>query len=178
MIKATAEYLPVEGEIKYGDLYIHKYAGVNKWDHANPPSKELGHRLAKPFAVTQELKVGDEVHHIDESTGIIQDTDYNDQPEVDVKWTSKPADKNRASRTSIEYLHKVLGELSPDATWVKEGEEIEVELFAHDKLEEDAEAKLPLGKPLQIHPLSSYPLKERIGTIICKVKCSTCNTYH
>ena len=86
------------------------------------------------FAVTQDIEVRDK--YWNHKTGTIQNRTVGTDNE------------------SYKDFFKVLGELSSNATWVKEGDEIEIELerkWNYSKLQQE---------------------------VVAAVKCSTCNTYH
>ena len=59
---------------------------------------------SKPFVVTEEFEVGDEVTYL------------FDYPETHI-----------AKGECDKYCFKILGEVSPDAKWVKEGDEVDAE---------------------------------------------------
>lgn len=106
-----AKYLPVEGEIKQGVKAVFSPTGGKlSTDKPLPEwviksSNEKGFKLGKLFLCSRDIQVGDEI--IYEITN------------AKFKW-----DGNTPQRPED---FKVIGEISPEATWVKEGDEFEEE---------------------------------------------------
>jgi|SRR5581483_5516319 len=107
-----AKYLPVEGEIKEGDLVANtassglEHRWIARWDIKNyaPTTKKV-----KLFLCSRDIKVGDKV-----LLGSHQSPDE-----------AKPLHPDDFERGKHLGCYKVLGEISPEATWVKEGDEFE-----------------------------------------------------
>ena len=128
-MKAIAKLLNPFQETKIGGTTFH---------HNNLAGLRL-------FAVTQDIKVGDE-------------TIYSDMQNVRVKINNQEQLDNFRKGELI----KILGELSPQATFVKDGDEIEVQEFHKEVSKEESEF-------------------EREGYYFIthlKVECPTCNTHH
>jgi len=143
-MKAIAKYLPIEGEINIGDTVIFPNGVIgtilspNKktsggfgyaidYNQGVGKAKEVleslrgKEKLTKLFAVTQDIEVGDEINYV-------PDLPHLKKGMVTHKITEK---YDGDFIMDDGYLmpnngFKILGELSPNATWVKEGEEIEI----------------------------------------------------
>ncbi len=127
-MKALIKYLPVEIKMK----------GIFK---------------KMPFAVTQDIEVGDEVESTT-NTGTKHKVIKKDGDKV---WTDITSDAPKRWFPELNFF-KILGEVSPEATFVEDGKEYEA----------FKEPKLDMDKP---------PGEELIGYIY-KVKCPTCKYYH
>lgn len=123
-MKAIAKYLPVLETMEFKDA-------------------DCTYGTKKLFAVTQDIEVGDEIKVFTPSGNILDETvERIDGLAVYCKDVEHPF--------PIQDSGRVLGELSPNATWVKDGDEIEV-----------------MEK-------SNGMEKEKYLV----VKCPTCNTFH
>ncbi len=154
-MKATAALLPTEEEIKEGVLVRDSKGRVfpmsSKCNEMTP--KELSFfQPVKLFAVTQDIEAGDEVYCPNYRSG----ASY---------FTAKVKDKGlwvlenggiEIDMVVAEMLYKPLGEISPNATWVKDGDEIEIAFDVKD-----------ISLEISIEEM-----------VKVKVKCSQCNTYH
>jgi hypothetical protein len=105
-----AKYLPVEGEIKEGDLGW----SVNNalYTHYNHLGKDYGQPV-KLFLISTDIQVDDEV--ICPATGN--------------KYTVGEGGYKK-NKVTLPYAQgtkhfRVIGEISPEATWVKEGDEFD-----------------------------------------------------
>jgi len=113
---------------------------------------------------TESITIGDEVYHERGYIGIVTDEKYNDAEEVQVNWYFD-VDKTFASRTSLIYLNKILGEVSDDVKWVKEGDEFNVdEIFIESYWGGKDAKELEPNDPVRI---TSYPIElfDREGII-------------
>lgn len=131
-MKAIAKYLPVNSidlgikpprhpNMKTGNIM---FGGVVMYDEKGKPTRVKPHKL---FAVTQDIKEGDDLQTAE---GI--------KVTVDETKTAKTFYGTDGSKYNLEVFFKVLGGLSPDATWeIKDGDEIEVKkrfpVFEHDE---------------------------------------------
>jgi len=149
-MKAIAKLLPVEGEkedyCQIDGVGLKLELCKENCDKSN--CKNIVQiPVEKLFAVTQDIEVGDKIWDAAYSkygkAGNCEGKTIIVQPEGEAMYESPK-----------ESCFKVLGPLSPNAIWVKEGDEIEVIVGYHgwDSL---------TGKEL----------------VICTVKCQ-CNTYH
>lgn len=123
-MKAIAKYLPVEGKIKDGDTILHHKGGlytaisnngvlcIETEEYSGAIGPEL-YKVVKLSAVTQ-----DDISNGDKVWDELRKT----------YWTC--SDKINCNG---EIYWKVLGELSPNATWVKEGAKIEIREITHLK---------------------------------------------
>lgn len=139
-MKLFAKYRPVEGEIKKGDnFWIKNVKGKNslfekvephpEWkileeDGLHLSAKKVGTELVMTVAITEctkvklflcsrDIQVGDKV------------LDKNGK-----EWETAELQKDffDNKKQALESgLYKVIGEISPEATWVKEGDEFDEE---------------------------------------------------
>lgn len=174
-----AKYLPVEGEIKEGVYYkSKKYPHLKaKVATANWSKQILDFydvQKVKLFLCSRDIQVGDKVfiigHTLQEPLKIISikngmvsfDTTYYiilDQP--------------------VQDCFKVIGEISPDATWVKEGDtfdEGEITFIYINKHFPDEQAEFDNSSEFLANEY--YHRNRDKFKMIVKVKCSQCNTYH
>ena len=138
------------------------------------------------FAVTQDIKVGDEVWQDIDPVPVIADKNH-------ISWNEK-VKKHRGLSRLGPYLKK-FGPLSPNATWVKEGDKIEGKLIHKFVHQEGKEWKCITGwhpgsyegaeEPTHITVAKfkdgQYINKKKVPVKvewIFQVKCSQCNTYH
>lgn len=111
-----AKYLPVEGEIPIGSLMFFKIGGewtrpANFDDYLGVGIEEV--KLAKLFLCSRDIQVGDNV--------------YNTAQETYFKANQELVDMLNDPNVEITTNIKVIGEISPEATWVKEGDEFDDE---------------------------------------------------
>lgn len=130
-----AKYLPIEGRPEEGDWVLSSHKDPNlgpglyhligkEWEEYKRDSKWYPGKKAELFLCDKNMQIGDKVIHEREWKGTITNSNYNDQPEVEVEWSG--AEKTTAcSRTSLKYLYKSIGHISPDATWIKDGDEFD-----------------------------------------------------
>ena len=176
-----AKYLPVEGEIKENDTFLEhgiSYRLLSKrkddWvictrnlekqfaDVCKDPKK------SKLFLCSRDIQVGDKV------------IDSTDGKEYEVK----------EGLLSPEMV-KVIGEISPDATWVKEGDEFDKEQLGMEIWYKYGDTGWAIGK----HGGWMNKPEELIGTnifagdpphgeiksidrIFIYIKCPTCGNFH
>lgn len=137
-----AKFLPVEGKPKEGDWIIDSHSEPNLTYFGTIYTHLIGEELnfykaqneyypgvkVELFLCSKDIQVGDKVFHERGWIGTVIETDYNDQPEVEVTWEGN--EKNTAaSRTSLKYLTKKIGHISIDANWVKNGDEFDEDDF-------------------------------------------------
>jgi hypothetical protein len=107
------KYLPVEGEIKDGDMYYNETVGKTlRCLCATGFTK--GDKLVKLFLCSRDIQVGDELRTL---TGkeTIPITGIGGDKEIEILQVGIDNKK----------LFKVIREISPEATWVKEWDEFD-----------------------------------------------------
>lgn len=167
-----AKYLPVEGKIKVGDKVIWPNGYISEaiedkngktvlpFDLATMPKGisfeeyKGKQKHAQLFAVTQDIEIGDEV---------INPITFEKH-----KFLRKNDRNYIKNDCKTLGCYKVLGELTLNAIWVKNGDEIEIEEIYFDK------------NGLFLPPINNDKkcIEDIIDKTICKVKCPTCKTYH
>ena len=150
-MKAIVKFLPVDGErypLARGSSF--KKEGIDTIFPAEMIDGKPHGYPVKPFAVTKDIEVGDDVFYFYDNP--------NKHP-FTYKADAEKVDYNKNPIGSPNVYVKVLGELSQDAIWVKDGDEIEVQ---------------------SVPDAISKPIKEITGYnyVGLEVRCPTCNTYH
>ncbi len=155
------KYLPVEGEIKDGGKYWNR-----QWQKADDVVGDIHVKVlqngnfqpAKLFLCSRDIQVGDKVtvegFHSEAWFSIVATLSY-------ITESNQVCLEEALKRSS----YKVIGEISPEATWVKEGDEFEekqLEIWANN-----GEYKLK--------SLSDYRDHKKIEITI---KCPTCAHFH
>jgi len=165
MKKYFTKYLPVEGEIKEGDYWKHPKAPntIFPWTKAyarGPISTGLMQKV-KLFLCSRDIQVGDKMTRLDGSK-----FKADKAPDGSAHWNG--------------HAYKVIGEVSPDATWVKEGMEFDEEEIYRSYTERDYD---PEAEEADYY---TYKLKGTDPDPKCKdswhfnpirIKCSCCGTF-
>lgn len=155
------KYLPVEGEIKEGDSWMNPVTNVY-WEAATKEDidkiNSLGRECKKTklFLCSRDIQVGDKV--------------TNNQDAI-IPWNE---DMQILFETGVllkDGLFKIVGEISPEAVWVKEGDEfisegVNCEVFPLHNHKED-------GSILYVNQYD-----EPVETPIYLIKCPTCKKFH
>jgi hypothetical protein len=124
-MKYFTKYLPVEGEIKEGDMY-HNGIGVGP---AYKNENWKGQKV-KLFLCSRDIQVGDKVRGEYPSTLGFDVECLRTDDSIVPHWAVKGQDGKEYYYAKQDSF-KVIGEVSPDATWVKEGDEFEqLDIFA------------------------------------------------
>ncbi len=159
------KYLPVEGDIKIGDTFFTRHFRLGECvsEEQSVGLKEKDAKLAKLFLCSRDIQVGDKL------TGWSNKT-YHIAIEEDIELF-----KNAGVTDDI---FKVIGEISPDAIWVKEGDEFEEEdlqgiLYRLNHPDESIYGSI--DQLLLLHKTITHP--ERYTPRV-EIKCSQCNTFH
>lgn len=119
-MKYFANYLPVEGEIEIGDMYFYKNSyPVKRLEKETVPKTE-DYKKAQLFLCSRDIQVGDKDVHYIHSSG-------EEELIKEVKYEHQFAFIISLKEGVGKDLFKVIGPISPEATWVKEGDEFEEE---------------------------------------------------
>jgi hypothetical protein len=113
-MKYFAKYLPVEGKIETGDLYMNHKMGniILPRSYGNKDESYEGFQKVKLFLCSRDIQVGDTVIN----------------PDTLLKEVYSEEDRQYyASFNGKSPYFKVIGEISPEATWVQEGMEFREE---------------------------------------------------
>ncbi len=111
-----AKWLPVEGEIKEGDMYLF---GNKVFKAGNDKRYGRGLKKMKLFLCSRDIKLYDEVYN-----------PVTDEYETVVKDLYEGGGKRPDKCTDFQEVEqcksfKVIGQISEEATWVKEGDEFD-----------------------------------------------------
>lgn len=149
MKKYFAKYLPVEGEIKEGDIFIHPDGTKER---ASRDLDGRGLSKVKLFLCTKNIQVGDRY----KSPRYAESNEY-----IDIeRYASEP----------MEGSFKIVGEISPEAIWIKDGDE-----FDEDQVKGYFE-KLPYDENHK--DMIDKAILQFKKSLVFKIKCSQCNTFH
>lgn len=118
-----AKYLPVEGEIQEGGKYVYitNKVRVTKKSFPIPPNPDV--KPVKLFLCSRDIQVGDKAYTGDPSMADL-DTVYERAEDIPVGESGL---LTSSSFIKEKIAYKVIGEISPKATWVKGGDEFEGE---------------------------------------------------
>lgn len=113
-MKALIKYLPTNIPPQPGDIIL--YQGIFS-EFSDKTIYNFNYQMVKPFVVTRDVEVGDELTAIEDGTKVI------------IKTVSQ-----------LEYYDgdswvKILGEVSPEATFVEDGKEHEVRTYTKEDVE-------------------------------------------
>ena len=124
-MKYFAKYLPVDGEIKKNDIALKpsfEWRRLDNTPEIEPPYFEkviegedtTNMKLAKLFLCSRDIQIGDKVIHEDNPSLGIKVIKTIEEGVVSFEQGGKTHDHN---------LIKIIGEISPEATWVREEDE-------------------------------------------------------
>lgn len=149
-----AKHIPVEGEINIGDRFferngvLHPFPLIGEEEHATHElefSKAAGDKLAKLFLCSRDIQVGDKAfwhgHLKWYSEDALAELLSIDRTRLQTLGKNKLWEQEQTR----DELIKVIGEISPEAIWVKEGDEFVAEgdgievfpIHTHDKVTEE-----------------------------------------
>lgn len=158
-----AKYLPIEGEIEVGD-YINILEGrIHKLSQNEVPfpfSKK--HKL---FLCSRDIQVGDKNIQFIHSHGeieVIEEVISQQQLTFIKNLSTIPGNK----------AFKVIGEISPDATWVKEGDEFDEKQVMWQARDNDGQIECYEDWGIR------KVLRDNYGYYVVAIKCSNCKTFH
>lgn len=160
-----AKYLPIEGEIKKDDNALNpsnkKVVRVNAACLKNLVTPEW--KKVKLFLCSRDIQVGDDIQHTSGENGVC------DEIIGDALHFSGDIEGHYSS---INQWFKVIGKISPDAVWVKEGMEFDKGELSKVLYYTDREPENHV--PIDVCPIEGYTLSKTVF----RIKCPTCKTYH
>lgn len=119
--KYFAKYLPVDGEVKDGDHALNNAGCVYLSLVGNDDTK--AHQKMKLFLCSRDIQVGDKKVY----SGIngIHEDDKDNEPEIiaEIKTEYQLQFIRAIAEAAQVIAFKVLCPISPEATWIKEGDE-------------------------------------------------------
>jgi len=159
---ALIKYLPVEGEIKVGDIYdVHGSINKAPTKKGAIEATKQGYKPLQPFVVTRKIKVGDEVwDEQGDYFGVIKEINQiEDQPMQAISKEGSIATWTKAFGCN---LYKKIGEVSKAAyEFAEDGKEYEITI-GYDKWHKFK----PKEGESPYHPAE------------IKIKCPTCKHFH
>jgi len=179
MNKYFAKYLILERELRIGDYVNQEGSFIEIKDEENRIAAELFDKVpCKLFLCSNEIQVGDKVICLRTArTGDIElrtEGKYYYTCEINVQLNKEENFKswgyinNQGQKQYIHYpeeMCKVIGEISPEAIWVKEGDTFDESQISIEYYE----------KPQFI---DNNLRRNRLVNPIIKLQCSQCNTFH
>jgi hypothetical protein len=196
MKKYFCKYLPVEGEIKEGDicyftqfkefgtatmvydeLCFVSFPQESKGSLTSPISRNLDDkRPYKLFLCSRDISIGDKVRR---PSGFSERPDLeftvNSIGERDGKKLYKEGDENYHTKGTEENTYKVIGEISPEAVWVAEGMEFDEDEWSLFGYYSNTPYVL---EGLMKNPEYQEEYKEMYHDFVVKIKCPTCKQFH
>lgn len=137
--KYFAKYLSVKGIIKKGDIVMDsdgmQHYALDSWVGKEDVIGVLS-------LCSRDIQAGDKVRALD-------------TPHIEFIW-DKGGLEGAVRANSLDLYFKVIGEISPNAIWVKEGDEFE-------------ENEVKITNHIKVLPPHNFS---------CKIKCPTCKTFH
>ncbi len=175
MIRFFTKYLPVDGIITKGDYFL---MGENKRVTLCEADKDAeyftkeGYQKVKLFLCSDDIQVGDNVFLENGYNYFSKAIDKINNSDRDIILETMP--ENRKSGT-IDYreMVKVLGEVSPDAIWIKNDMEFDKTDVQRYVIANDSLPVLPLAWGDELK--SRHPDQYRDAY---KFKCGNCKTFH
>lgn len=181
MKKYFSKYLPIDGEIKEGDMFFFEGSTLpiqkNEFREKQYPlscDKDPKQKV-KLFLCSKDIQLGDTYYH----------DEYCPYPKGEVADSNTKVMNahmmiaNEGENYTGDESFKVIGEISPEATWVKEGDtfdEGEITFTYINKHFPDEQAEF--DNPSEFLANEYYHRNRDKFKMIVKVKCSQCNTYH
>jgi hypothetical protein len=157
-----AKYLPVEGELKEGDItYWDSNEGYFSKQFVKVAKSFETHAIAsgwkkfKLFLCSRDIQVGDKVFSSKVS--------YLTQDETIT------VDEYNITICREEEDFKVIGEISPEATWVKEGDEFDESQFIRYGLLQMGKNRVRCNDEMDQRYLTGYEVS---------TQCPTCKKFH
>ncbi len=127
-----SKYLPIIGEIKHHDFYFSYRDGI-RYKHKEGLNKMTPEdKLCKPFLCSRDIQVGDRVRTFERT--------YPEYVEKITDYTITILQGGHPVEHDINQCYKIIGEISEEATWVKDDDEYdenEVEQISITQLYED-----------------------------------------
>jgi hypothetical protein len=188
MKKYIVKYIPVDDEIKSGDKYLHKNGHVQTTSKNLPLTtlKYINENCKKVelFLCSRDIQVGDEIVPI---------LNWETPLVCDPIKVYKEGDKGPIGepyqiwneRLGFSYM-KILGRLSPHATWVKENDEIDeimyecmhVDAFGESYWYDLTEQEFTT-RDMKSYPTNKYRLTNNRGHWLMYIKVKgPCGHYH
>lgn len=178
------KYLPVEGEILKGDTYKVTSEGAIAFGEIRVAPGDRGDTIGaqklKLFLCSRDIQVGDNVYR---------------EPESWKVFDKQPTDTNHGLWGFMRNVKpddfKVIGEVSPEAVWVKEGDEFDADQIeiqyskkyqclcrqniASDWWTEPNNCK----HETEDHYNRAYTCGRKVKEVFhIKIRCPTCKTFH
>jgi hypothetical protein len=154
-----AKYLPVEGEIKEGDLITGgNCIFVVPYDSSQYKIRSSDKKV-KLFLCSRDIQVGDKVTGENGTVGKVSQT-FGEDKVVSFNCDWEGDKPNNA--------FKVIGEISPNAKWVKEG----------DEFDEDQISPYECGSCIDCcNDCQFRDENGSIGGVFMMIKCPCCETF-
>lgn len=160
-----AKWIAVEGEIKEGSIVKTMGEHMQPYKEGEMPSNKAAYQLYKLFLCSRDIQVGDKIRATYPSTeGFDVECLRSDEDKSHPHWVVKGQDEKEYFYEDFASF-KVVGEISPNAGWVKEGDEF-------DEYEEwwwNPEVRRPVMKRLKEEWDKKIGIEGKL-IVVCKVK--------
>lgn len=179
-----ARYLPVEGEIKDKALVLDK--DRNKIGHITYPDNADGiyeveyldgtsggcdhFELVKLFLCSRDIQVGDRIWNQHSGYGKVMEIDEENQY-LGVKYDIEDWE----CEEDFKYIIEVIGEISPEAIWVKEGDEFD-ESQINKQFYNDSGVSSPWQDEIELGYIAWEDIDLKYKRI--QIQCPTCKKFH
>lgn len=161
------KYLPVEGEIKMRDWYFNKYKELCLYQASLPACDYIGAQLAKLFLCSRDIGIGDKFYR--KYTKAVGHTPEMECIGMDTTGTVLYSEGiNDDIYNPKDLCFKIIGEISPGAIWVKEGDEFDFHQI-------DA---VPFLEGEEYGPDSAALSPELDWEWVIRIQCPTCKKFH
>lgn len=185
-MKYFAKYLPVKGEVQDGDSFIDKRApdlriapGVAMKCIIGIEGEAVNHaQKVGLFLCSRDIQIGDKVKWFDNTNDpediVLDESKY-------AWWTDHGVDNK-------DRFFKVIGEISPGAVWIKEGDEFEEDairilestlLWSQEKIDSCSSTTYNVTRSNYRRFISSLEGRfEDYKETFIKIKCPVCGNLH
>ena len=173
-----AKYLPVEGEIKEGDTHCLNRQGkiINfvtpiSDKIASFANKNGDNKPVKLFLCSRDIQVGDK--DVWNNTNQVLEGPITDKDLSAINFF-----KENAPECPDNQYYKVIGEISPDAIWVKEGDEFdrdELKIWKSCAKHSSRQITEAFGGTWK-HEEDSITIPGKVVRV--DIKCPTCRKFH
>jgi len=184
-MKYFVKYLPVEGKCKRGEIGWSINNATCLYDEGLP---EGYCKPVKLFLCTRDIQVGDKVYAEPDAVKLGESFIIHKLETLDGNYTIAEIEyftkfPGNTREWPADNLWKVIGSVSPDAIWVKEGDQFEEEQIKRDILTKEYDSESDEVEYTHYHPKGTEVFKiSKYEDFICeysiKIRCPSCGIFH
>lgn len=124
------KYLPVEGEVEENDVAVHLDGDVSKMDkHFIKETRSSGElssiRKVKLFLCSKNIQIGDKIKYLNRNEDMMFEGTLDKINEGYICLVEDKFEDDYHMSYFLKHAFKVIGEISPEAEWVKESDEFD-----------------------------------------------------